>query len=231
MKLYNKKAPRIRKALRIRKGFTLVETLVVIAIIATLAGISYGPIMKQIGSAERAEAISNARSINTALLFFYANNNRNFPNAITDRSMNGVATSNALFQQLIDSNIMDDEKFFWNKRNARAGFGSLNEPNSDGVLNQDENVWNYVLNVDADSTIQPLFYDSNIGGSTFTAKTWGGRAIIARVEGSVVFETIQFSGLPEPSPNVFATGPVYNNNNMDILGKTSLPPAAIIVPR
>ena len=62
------------------KGFTLVELLVVIAIIASLAGLSYGPIMKHLDSSARTEAISNGKQIFTALNGFMAANDSSYPN-------------------------------------------------------------------------------------------------------------------------------------------------------
>ncbi len=61
---------------RKRKGFTLVELLVVIAIIASLAGLSYGPIMKHLESSARTEAISNAKNIYSAMMGYMAVNDR-----------------------------------------------------------------------------------------------------------------------------------------------------------
>ncbi len=51
MKLSTKHSPSKRS-----KGFTLVELLVVIAIIASLAGVSYGPIMRQLRNADVTKA-------------------------------------------------------------------------------------------------------------------------------------------------------------------------------
>lgn len=48
---------------------------------SALAGLAYGPIMKQIGAADNAEDISNLKSINTGLLSYYAEN-REFPDNI-----------------------------------------------------------------------------------------------------------------------------------------------------
>ena len=231
MKLYNKKAARIRRAPRIKKGFTLVELLVVIAIISALAGLSYGPIMKQLNAAERIEAISNARSINTTLLVFYAQNDGNYPSEVTDLRNHGVTTANLLFQQILDSGHRDSEKFFWNSSNAKAGLGDINQPDENGTLTEGENVWDYVMNLTADDGSKPIFYDSNTGGSTFTAETWDGKAVIALVDGAVSAEFINYTGPLEPTPGNFAMGPVNNNAGVDILSEANLPTAAVIVPR
>lgn len=221
-------------ALVARKGFTLVELLVVIAIIAALAGLSYGPIMKQINAADRTEAISNARSINAALLGFYSTNDQQYPNAATDRSGLGVATSAACFQQLIDNAIVDDEKFFWSKANGRAATVmpdvDINEPDNMTPLDQDENVWTYVIDLDAGDGNTPIFFDS-YDGTNFTTETWDGKAIVAYVDGSVVPEQIIFTGLAEDN-GVFQAGPVNNTEGDSIVDSpASIPDAAMIVPR
>ena len=61
-----------------RDGFTLVELLVVIGIIAILAGIALGPITSGIEKAKENAGMQTARSINL-LSFSYANdNNQNY---------------------------------------------------------------------------------------------------------------------------------------------------------
>jgi len=54
----------------IAKGFTLVELLVVIAIIATLGGLSYGPIMEQIRFANVTKATKVCNDLSLAISNF-----------------------------------------------------------------------------------------------------------------------------------------------------------------
>jgi len=62
-----------------RDGFTLVELLVVIGIIAILAGVALGPITSGIEKAKESSAMQSARSINL-LCFSYSNdNNQTYP--------------------------------------------------------------------------------------------------------------------------------------------------------
>ena len=203
-----------------RKGFTLVELLVVIAIIAALAGLSYGPIMKQLNAADRTEAISNARSINTALLSFYAANGQQYPNQNTNLGT-ALATASDGFQLLINQGIVDDEKFFWNVQNGRLLNNPI-EPISDGTLNPIENVWGYVENLNAGDGGSPIFYDSVVGGTgnVFSAATWDGKAIIARVDGSVTAEqiTLQPGPIQDPNTGNYQTGQVAaENGSLDVL--------------
>lgn len=58
-------------ARRTRKGFTLIEMLVVIAIIAILAGLMFPAITKAMDSARRSKAGAEVRAIATAVSLFY----------------------------------------------------------------------------------------------------------------------------------------------------------------
>ena len=67
-----------------------------ISYISALAGLSYGPIMKQLEAADRVEAISNMRSINTALLGFYAANKAQYPDNLQQLVKAGLITGDLL---------------------------------------------------------------------------------------------------------------------------------------
>ena len=64
---------------RVRAGFTLVEILVVVAIIALLAAVSFAGLTAAIRSAKRAECASHLRSIGTGILTYGSDNNLDFP--------------------------------------------------------------------------------------------------------------------------------------------------------
>lgn len=196
-----------------RKGFTLVELLVVIAIIAALAGVSYGPIMKQIGAADRSEAISNGKSINTALLAYYSKN-REFPR-------DGVTDAISAFQILLDTGEIDDEKYFWNRNNGShpgttAGLAGVD---NDLTLTAVENVWGYTQDLDTSDGSSPIMYDCvdtvAIGAGSFFADIWDGQALILRVDGSASAENIDFA----PPITDTTAGPINEERNgtMDIM--------------
>ncbi len=57
-------------ALNKKKGFTLIELMVVIAILAALASIGYGPIIDHMNDGDRQKASSNLKSLHTVLQGF-----------------------------------------------------------------------------------------------------------------------------------------------------------------
>jgi len=62
-----------------RKGFTLIEMLVVIAIIALLAGLISGAVAQALTSARRTQCMSNMRQIGVGLTAYMTENNGRFP--------------------------------------------------------------------------------------------------------------------------------------------------------
>jgi prepilin-type N-terminal cleavage/methylation domain-containing protein len=72
-----------------RSGFTLVELLVVIGIIALLAAVSIAGITSALKSARRALCLSHMRSIGAAVMTYSSDNNLDFP--VTDNGAWDVA--------------------------------------------------------------------------------------------------------------------------------------------
>ena len=182
-----------------RKGFTLVELLVVIAIIASLAGLSYGPIMKHLESSARTEAISNAKNIYSALLGFMSQNDNVFPNAATlaDSSTGGSGggggKSNAYYQQLFDGGYIGEEKYFYHRQGEKMGLCDR-KPDNDKTLEAEECVWGYVEGLDPGDATSPLIFDSSKDGTSFLANTWKGKAVILKVDGGAKAYNIKLSG-------------------------------------
>jgi prepilin-type N-terminal cleavage/methylation domain-containing protein len=108
---------------RTRGGFTLVELLVVIVIIAALAGLTAPMVIKQRKKADQTEAVNNARQIGLAL-FQFDTDYASYPDSetaqeVSDRtgsSLNmGGTTANDYFRQLIASKVTDQESMFFAK--------------------------------------------------------------------------------------------------------------------
>lgn len=105
-----------------RRGFTLVELLVVIVIIAALAGLTAPMVIRQRKKADQTEAVSNARQIGLALIEF-ENEYGSYPDdatgtAVTTATGNAVKagnTSNARFQQLFAAGMTESETMFFAK--------------------------------------------------------------------------------------------------------------------
>ena len=108
---------------RMSGGFTLVELLVVIVIIAALAGLTAPMVIRQRKKADQTEATNNARQIGLALFEFETAYN-SFPdqNTIKDVTDNtgtqltlGTSSSNDFFRQLIAAEISSSEAMFYAK--------------------------------------------------------------------------------------------------------------------
>ncbi|MFT5906793.1 MAG: prepilin-type N-terminal cleavage/methylation domain-containing protein [Cryomorphaceae bacterium] len=163
---------------RKRQGFTLVELLVVIAIIASLAGLSYGPIMKHLETSKKTEALSNGKSIHAAILGFMTQSG-DFPTG---------TTSELCFTELFEGGHISEKKYFWNKNN-RVSATEVAPIESASPLSVTlvaaENVWGYVNGLTPGDGYQPLLFDAK--GTTagvFDTTVWKGSAIIVKVDGS-----------------------------------------------
>jgi prepilin-type N-terminal cleavage/methylation domain-containing protein len=113
---------KINPKMRSRGGFTLVELLVVISIIAALAGFATPMLMRQKKRADQTEAVSNAKQIGTAL-FSFEEEYGTFPDDLTaaavkeatDTALVSGNSANDRFRQLIRAGIIDSEIVFYSK--------------------------------------------------------------------------------------------------------------------
>lgn len=120
-----------------RRGFTLVELLVVIVIIAALAGLTAPMVIRQRKKADQTEAVNNARQIGIAL-FEFENEYGSFPDddtaqtVATNTETNAVSgqTANDRFRQLVRSGIAQSETMFYSKTSYTK--------KPDGIFNTDE---------------------------------------------------------------------------------------------
>lgn len=92
-----------------KKGFSLVELLVVVSIIALLMGLSIGGINYANNYAKQIADTSNVRQVGLALTFAAQENNGVFPT--TDRDGNDAGTdSKAIFAGLVADGFLTDPK-------------------------------------------------------------------------------------------------------------------------
>lgn len=110
---------------KIRRGFTLVELLVVIVIIAALAGLTAPMVIRQRKKADQTEAVNNAKQIGLAM-FEFENAYGTFPDATTATQVTtntgttltfAGGKSNDFFRQLIAAEISQSEAMFYAKTN------------------------------------------------------------------------------------------------------------------
>ncbi|MEK7952972.1 type II secretion system protein [Luteolibacter soli] len=187
-------------------GFTLVELLVVIVIIAALAGLSAPVILKQRKAADRTEAINNVKQINLSFIDF-DNDYGSFPDNdtaadvkdATGSSLNfGGTFSNDYFRQMIAAGTKS-EKIFWCKTSyspkkgddiitgekalaaGEVGFGYVMKSQTDGLgTSSDPGI---------PVCVTPLYKAQP--NWEFDPEPYGEKAVVLRIDGSAKPETIR----------------------------------------
>ncbi len=183
-----------------RGGFTLVELLVVIVIIAALAGLTAPMVIRQRKKADQTEAVSNARQIGLAM-FEFETAYGSFPDTATATEVTantgtvltfGGNTANDYFRQLIAAEISQSEAMFY----AKTAF--TKKP--DNVFNTTENAlakgevgFGYIMNGNlAFSTagnparpiaVAPLAFPFSTG--QFDLDLYDSKAVVLRIDNSV----------------------------------------------
>ena len=89
------------KSLKSKKGFTLIELVVVIAILGILAGIAIPRFMDATATARGAKIIADLRTIDSAIMVYNAKTGK-FPTAISDltSTASGTASTAAKYELL-----------------------------------------------------------------------------------------------------------------------------------
>jgi prepilin-type N-terminal cleavage/methylation domain-containing protein len=95
-----------------RGGFTLVELLVVIGIIAILAGVALGPITNGIKKAKQSGGMQTTRTIAVAEFAFSNDNNGSYPDTANQSGGSGTAAA-AVAQPLIAGGYTSDPSIYY----------------------------------------------------------------------------------------------------------------------
>ena len=98
---------RLRCSASSRGGFTLVELLVVIGIIAILAGVALGPITNGIKKAQQSSGVQSAHAIGLAMYSYANDNQQTYP----DKS-GGGATAQDVARALLAGGYVTDATIF-----------------------------------------------------------------------------------------------------------------------
>lgn len=194
-----------------RRGFTLVELLVVIVIIAALAGLTAPMVIRQRKKADQTEAVNNARQVGLAL-FEFETEYGTFPDdstadavaLATDTTKVSGNTANDRFRQLIRAGIAQSEPMFYSKTSYTK--------KPDGVFNTDTTALangevGFGIMVKADNTglsaagnpSRPVVmtpFATGLTGEKFDFDIYDGKAVILKLDNSVTsIPIIKTSGL------------------------------------
>jgi prepilin-type N-terminal cleavage/methylation domain-containing protein len=187
-------------------GFTLVELLVVIVIIAALAGLSAPVILKQRKKADQTEATNNVRQIHLALFNFDSdygsfpdNNTAEDVKDSTGTALNfGGSYSNDYFRQLI-ATTSKAESIFWCKTSY-----SPRKPDNDmsvgKALDAGEVGFGYIMQTQTDgqgsssNTARPVCVTPLLKAQPnweFDPEPYEDKAVVLRIDGSAKAEVIR----------------------------------------
>ncbi|RYD44790.1 MAG: prepilin-type N-terminal cleavage/methylation domain-containing protein [Verrucomicrobiaceae bacterium] len=193
-----------------RRGFTLVELLVVIVIIAALAGLTAPMVIRQRKKADQTEALSNARQIGLAL-FEFETEYGTFPegslgtqineNTGSELATSTIANSNDAFRMLIAAGIASSETMFYCKtaystvkpdnifntkeaalRKGEVGFGYIMGPNS-AAFSTAGNPGRPII-------AAPLQYTGSFAEGKFDKDMYDSKAVILKIDNSAVSLTV-----------------------------------------
>lgn len=182
-----------------RRGFTLVELLVVIVIIAALAGLTAPMVMKQQKKAATTEATSNARQLFLGLFEFDVEYGSYPDDSTADEvrrqtesqlTLTG-SSSNDYFRQMIAAGVVKSEQpFFAKTKNSPRKPDDVMSSND--ALKAGEVGFGYLMDGDyafsssgnpsRPIAVAPLLDNSSTG--QFDAEPYDGKAIVLKLDGS-----------------------------------------------
>jgi prepilin-type N-terminal cleavage/methylation domain-containing protein len=184
-----------------RRGFTLVELLVVIVIIAALAGLTGPMVMRQQRKAATMEATGNARQLYLGL-FGFDTEYGSYPDNDTADSVRRDSetqlnlsgnTSNDYFRQLIASGHVKSEEPFYAKTANSPSKPDNDYSSSSSALAPGEVGFGYIMDGDyafnsagdpsRPIAVAPLLNNSSSG--EFDPDPYDGMSVVLKLDGSV----------------------------------------------
>ncbi len=178
--------------IRLKKGFTLVELLVVIGIIATLAALTTPAVTGALKRAALNTSINNARQIRLALEDYAVDFDGVYVDEDNAEVILGTATPITTAQQAFNVLMQAggaltpaDEALFFSKE-LKTEVADHEEGDGDGTFTAQECGYSYVTGLANTSVGQaPLVTTQLSTGTSFYSNVWGHKAVIARVNNSV----------------------------------------------
>ena len=185
-------------------GFTLVELLVTIAIVTTLASISSPIIIRQISRSNATRAVVNAKNISAAMVTY------EFANGSLPSLDSGDSSSNDMLRTLFQTSFILNEKPFWAK--TALPNAALEEPDGnitgENALAQGENIFSYYVKNNGEGIsmqeakantpvmITPIL--SATGPDEFIVETesFGGRMVLLTSDRSVTLYNTDENNMP-----------------------------------
>lgn len=167
------KDPALTRCKRIAVRFTLVEMLVVISIIAIIAGLLLGPVTEALGSANRTSCMNNLKQAAVALNLYVQNNER-FPYASNKAKDTSTTFSygviSVALQPYADTAVFrcpaDDRGYYAANKTSYEWFSMLNGQSKTPKLGPPGHAHT------ADPTRTPCFWDYDAFHAKFSI--WSG---------------------------------------------------------
>jgi prepilin-type N-terminal cleavage/methylation domain-containing protein len=205
----------MKQKLKIGRGFTLVELLVVIVIIAALAGLTAPMVIRQRKKADQTEAVNNAKQIGLAM-FEFETEYGSFPDGALGAEIAArvggtlvapttITTSNDAFRQMLAANIAGSEQMFF----CKTAY-STNKPDNvindaTATLKKGDVGFGYLMGTGnkAFSTAgnsgrvlvaAPLKYAGSFTTGKFDSAMYDSKAVVLKIDNSVSSLTINKDG-------------------------------------